>query len=381
MSSGRIYLLDDAGNFAALFDAYDSCVWVRRFWEPGELTLKINRYVQNADLLDSDRVLLVEDNRPGDTKVLLPFIIEDIRAESGPEGRTSEILEVVAVEYGFHDQRICLPGPYDVPLTDAEDSFSSEPAETAMIALVDHNVGPSAVSERKLDDLTVDTDGGRGAVGDYNARFQLLSERLKAIGTVGGIGWEVAFDAPNFLFRCLPGVDRTATVVLDQAFDSVQAEEWLHSLKDYKTVAYVAGQGESDLRTVVKTWLGVTEPTGRDRREMFIDARDIPNDGSEAATLAQRGMEKLAEQQIADTFTVEVNALGSFQYRRDWDLGDTVTVRNPRLEIERTARIVEVTQQRSSGQADAISVALGRAIPTIRDRVLQEIGSAGSARA
>lgn len=383
MSHGRVYLLAEDGDTEAVFEKYDLCQWRRRLWNPSALKMRINRYDDNALLLDVGRVVLVNDD-PGE---LLPFVIESAGLALDEEGRASETLEVLAVEYGFHEQRICLPPPFDLPATSYEHAFTSDPAETAMLGLVDANMGPGAIAARRLDDLNVDTDGGRGTVGSYRARYHTVEERLSAIGQVGELGWEVVRDpgvAGEFLFRVIEGTDRTATVFFDPAFDSALAQRWLRSYSDLKTVAYVAGQGEGIDRTVVATWLGASEPTGRDRRELFVDARDIEDESSppgDTTALEQRGKEKLAEQQAEDAFETEVNPIGSFRYQTHWNLGDVVTVRNASWDIVREARIIEVERTRARDEADRITVVLGKAIPTIKSRVLQTLGAGGSQRA
>ena len=72
---------------------------------------------------------------------------------------------------------------------------------------------------------------------------------------------------------------------------------------DYANVALVQGAGEGNERATV--WVGDVNATGSDRREMYIDARDIKpeEDKNETSTsqsylakLADRGGEKLLAQ-------------------------------------------------------------------------------------
>ena len=76
---------------------------------------------------------------------------------------------------------------------------------------------------------------------------------------------------------------------------------WSFADTDYANVALVQGTGEGDKRATV--WVGDVNATGSDRREMYIDARDVqPEDGETSTSqsylekLADRGGEKLLSQ-------------------------------------------------------------------------------------
>lgn len=76
---------------------------------------------------------------------------------------------------------------------------------------------------------------------------------------------------------------------------------WSFADTNYANVALVQGAGEGDERATV--WVGNVDATGSDRREMYIDARDLqPEDGETSTSqsylekLADRGGEKLLGQ-------------------------------------------------------------------------------------
>ena len=92
--------------------------------------------------------------------------------------------------------------------------------------------------------------------------------------------------AGDFVFDVVEGVDRQGSVFFDFAFETLERWEELDSVIDAKTVALVAGQGEGTARDIATRWSG-TEPTGFDRREAFLDARDV--ELGETTILDQRG--------------------------------------------------------------------------------------------
>ena len=136
--------------------------------------------------------------------------------------------------------------------------------------------------------LVVAADAARGPTVTVNGRYQTVLDLVREIGLLAGLGWEITYDpgSGDFVFDVIEGVDRSASVFFDFAFETLERWEELDSVIDAKTVALVAGQGEGTARDLVTRWSG-TEPTGFDRREAFLDARDV--ELGETTVLAQRG--------------------------------------------------------------------------------------------
>ena len=83
-----------------------------------------------------------------------------------------------------------------------------------------------------------------------------------------------------------------------------------------------------------------------------MDAKDLQKkkddgtyytDNEYATILRQRGKEKLFETGIIEGLSGEVDTTLQFIYRRDWDLGDLVSVENE-YGMTATARILEVIE-------------------------------------
>ncbi len=108
---------------------------------------------------------------------------------------------------------------------------------------------------------------------------------------------------------------------------------YTESQTDYKNVAYLAGQGEGKDREVV---IMGNEITGFDRRELFVDARDI-----QEGSLEDRGKLKLADYKQVKSFEATVEAA---DYREKWDLGDYVTIEDDKTGIREDRQIIEVQE-------------------------------------
>ena len=80
-----------------------------------------------------------------------------------------------------------------------------------------------------------------------------------------------------------------------------------------------------------------------------MDARDISSNGGEISEndyydmLATRGGEKLAERQIVKAFSGNIEPQTTYQYKKDYNLGDIVSVDNG-YGVTATPRIIEIIE-------------------------------------
>ena len=135
--------------------------------------------------------------------------------------------------------------------------------------------------------------------------------------------------------------------------------------------AIVAGQGEGAEREIVMTG---SDAAGLDKHVVFVDARDI----KDSADLEVRGQSKLNEYKRTISFKSEVLPTGPFQYEKDWNLGDVVTVQNKDWNITMDTRITEVTEIYEAG-GFKLNVCFGESLPTLTERFklsFEEIGRA-----
>lgn len=228
-------------------------------------------------------------------------------------------------------ERRAWPDPANYPLdTQGYDEQTAVPAETALKHYVDLNAGPSAVASRQLPNFVVAADGATGIDVTVAARYQPVLDISLEIVSPADMGWNVTFDGTDDTFDVITPTDRSASVFWDFEFDTLTGWSDEASLVGSKSVAVVAGQGEGIYREVVIR--PENEPTGDDRRETFVDARDVPLFST--AVLQQRGDAVLAQTGIQSSVEVEPRQFGSFEYARDWHLGDRVTARNAELESE-----------------------------------------------
>lgn len=347
-----IYVLNEATmRPEAILEEVGTCEWSERYFVDGVIKVTMPDKIAQLRSVRKGKFLLIDG---------LVYRVDQVQAEHKKSGEGS--VEVLGKTFGLLEDRSAIP-----PVGLDHDSVTNDPAETAIKHYVDVNLGPGASAERRWNDLVIAPDLGRGALVSYDARYQPVSEIVRELGEVASMGWRltVDIDAGEFTFDVLIGEDHSLNVFFDVDFETALSTKLLSTDAGRKNFAIVAGQGEGAARTIVERWTGGAEPTGINRREMFVDARDL--DAIDA--LEVRGDAKLAETDVPDTFSIEVNPTGSFRYGEHWGLGDLVTVRNTAWDVSEVARVVGVTRKASGGTRPDLSVEVGRPWPSIKDVV------------
>ena len=124
-------------------------------------------------------------------------------------------------------------------------------------------------------------------------------------------------------------------------------------------------------------------PTGLQRREIWIDARDLQSDSDPdnpltpeeyIAVLNARGKQKLAECQLVQSFSVQVRELDpTYAYGVDYQLGDTITATDETLGVSVNA-VVQGVQRSVSGTEEGLTLTLGYGQPTLHDILRRKAG-------
>lgn len=150
----------------------------------------------------------------------------------------------------------------------------------------------------------------------------------------------------KFKFELVMPVDHSISqtehdiVIFSPENDTLIRSEWFDSNSSYRNVALVLGQGTGSERSRRTVFSENNEPSGLERRELYVDARDLSAtvyDGEESYELSEseyndildyRGYEKLAENSKVSLFDGRVETSIGPQYGQNYEIGDYVTVIN-----------------------------------------------------
>ena len=354
-----------------VIDVFSSLIWCERFQEPGEFELcmratpELLRYFSDNELLilrkDSDRGMIPE------------FVELTTDAENGNvlrvSGRSAESLL---------NRRI-------ITQTDTwTEDYMSGTAAGAILLLAERNIGcfwyyHSSIDEAYMnkyrylpfldihqlnrDELTADFPTTINAQ-PFGRNFgEFTSEMCKT----GGFGYRIVQDKDTvrMMLEVYNGTDRSMEqdennpVIFSAAFGNLGSTVYRDDRRTYYNVGYAAGEGEGKNRMVeeMPVWGTTWKPPfyakamGVTRREMFVDAKSISSksdgingDMSKYSKLLMSTAQSAVESCVEEiSFTGTALPGGQFRYRRDYFLGDKVTVQNE-FGINGTAVVTEVTE-------------------------------------
>lgn len=188
-------------------------------------------------------------------------------------------------------------------------------------------------------------------------------EYCQIIGQATDIGFRIrhASKAKKLLFECYkPEENKNAKY--STMYGNLTGLEYSKSTASLKNVAIVAGGGEGKSRITVEA--GKTELHGADRREMYVDARNLQQEEGESyeeylQRLIRSGEEKLVGQISIENFKFEIDP-------QDVQVGDIVTCIIPELNVKLKARVVGITRT-SQQNTETVEASIGNPIIIRRD--------------
>lgn len=352
---------------------YDSLIWPDKFngyasfelWAP--ITEENSEYFKKGNILwcGGDNAAVVE---------IVKSAIDDKGTKTfNVKGRTLEMFLTTRIIWGTYNA-------------------SNKYASTAMYDIVNQNcINPTNIS-RKIPYLECAEDkqlGGKMSVQKTGG------EVYDAITTIAGskdLGFNVLFrpKEKKLIFEVVAGVDRTIEqsevdpVEFSTDLEDILSSSYYTNNQDEKSVALVMGEGEGASRKSKISGDNTTKGFGR--RELYVDARDIQSesvneDGTTTtltpteydAALVNRGDDKLAECKTTETFEAQIRVFGDVQYEfgKDYQKGDKVTVRDRQLNVVVSARITEVEEDFDDEYA--LVLTFGYSYPTIMQKVKRQI--------
>ena len=320
-----------------IVDTFESFIWTDRYYEYGDFELytsisdgilnniRQDYYLQNVE---SEHVMIIE-------KLLINSDTEDGNHLT-VTGRSLESILNRRIIWG----RKTLSGNLQNGIKELLDECIINPSDS------DRKI-PNFIFEYSDDPAIVALTINAQYTGDnlYDVINTICSER--------DIGFKVTLNNnKQFVFKLYAGSDRSYEqvtnpyVIFSPNFDNIINSNYIESKSALKNVALVGGEGEGSARKYTTVGGGI----GLNRRELFVDARDISSDVGEGIALAnddyiaqlqQRGNEKLAENTDVTSFEGQVETTLMFKYGEDFFNGDIVQIANE-YGHETRARVLEI---------------------------------------
>lgn len=333
----RLLVLDE--DFEILGDAslFRSLIWTRRYYSPGMYELHVpsasfpllmrGRYLYRND---ADELGLIEEPH---------YSIDDNGTrEVYCKGYFAEkLLEDRVLDNTFH-----LSGSLEGSMRTMAERYAISPDDPG----------------RKMPHLRLGDIAGLSQTTACQRTGCSLSEALYDTGGSYDISHRIRYDfqTSDLLFEVWQGKDRRDTqdedswAVFSDRFCNIRNVTYNRNSADYKNFAYVAGEGEDTERVIVTVDM---RQQGEERRELYVDARDLAREDGEGNTvpmadymeqLRQRGREKLSQYRMVETVDGSVDPYANLVYKKDFDLGDICTYVNTEIGVMTEKRITEITE-------------------------------------
>lgn len=356
----RMEIVDDEFTRLGVLNEYTMIQYTEKYSGVGSFELKcaLNNY--NVDLIRSDRILWIDEGHAG--------IIQYIEKSS-----ENEITAKGSMLTGMLKWRV-------VPLT----YEAYKPVTEIFQELINSSF---MTGDRKIKGFTFqkmylyDSENIR-----YQSTGKQLSDEFSELGDTYDYGFDIALNMKekSFDFVLYRGKDKTIgntqgndPVIFGTNFNNILNGEYIADSQSYRNYVYVAGAGEGKDRTVVEV-AQQTGLTGFFRREVYIDARDIQKENIEQPLtdeeykelLNQRGKSKLVEYKKIESYEAETRSDGytAFQYGKDYNLGDTVTIVDSVLGVELSAKVTEVVVTYSE-EGYTVEPVFGFGLPTLYSKI------------
>ena len=252
---------------------------------------------------------------------------------------------------------------------------NARPEQIAWDHISNEVVNPTD-AKRKIQYLTIGAVSNLGTdVIQYQNSYGTVSEELETLCTSYDFGIrETAIDLekPGNHIELFKGRDLSEIVEFSEDFENLTKAGYQNNSFDESTTAVVFGEGEGSARKSVTVNANLT---GLERKELYVDARDIQQSTSDTnmtdaqyqAALTNRGKSKLSERKRILTLTGETPVTSKlFKLGEDYWLGDTVALHSTLYNLKKTSTITTIKKTYDS-KGLFIEPIFGKESPTIYD--------------
>lgn len=333
-----LLVLDENYQSIAIFDVFDSLIWVDRYNEYGDFEIFIPVSEEVLSYLQKDYYVYFKESEH-------LMIIEDIKIVSDIEEGNYLIVTGRSLE-SILDRRIIW-----------EQTVLTGNFQNGIQSLLNSSIINPTITDRKISNFIFEASTDLAITSlEFDVQINRglnLYEVIRDLCVERNIGFKIILNDNNqFVFSLYAGEDRSYEqsvnpyVVFSQGFDNLVEANYSESKRLHKNVTLVAGEGdEMDRKSTI---VGVQQ--GLARREMYSNASEISQsnqgvtmtDAEYVLQLIQRGKVDLSKAIVHKDIDCKIdNTSPMFEYKDDYFMGDLVQI-NVGYGIETRARVVEM---------------------------------------
>jgi microcystin-dependent protein len=346
-------------NYKAALRGYQSAIIKRVFNGIGSLELVISEEIPNAGLISENDIVWF------DRDYNKAFIVEHIE--------TTLSGSVMLYKITANHLNVLLRDYITLPPSGEDTDIRTGSREQVVRYWVEQNCIEPDNPARAQYPLMLSGTSGYGDIITEQSRFAPLSDEITRVLLPEDLGWRVELDLESscFVFTVLEGVNRTSEqsinnrILFGLRYGNIAGFRKVMDITSAKTAAYIGGKGEGATRLLVE----VDNAGDGRRKEVFIDAQDIGTTNE----LVERGQQALSDASAVKSFEFEALSR-QFQYEKDYDLGDFVTVVIDKdsvlhLQIKEVREILEQGLITVKPVFGAPEKTLGKAIGKLSNRI------------
>lgn len=341
----------------AIIDDYKSFIWTERYDECGDFDLYLPLAGKIPDYFQKDYYLW----KKGSDRLM---IIDTLEVETSDEDGMFLIVTGNSLESILQRRIVWRKRVFQMTDLDGDGDEGDLPLlQDCVISLLEENIPASGA--RSLGNFIIEKSEDP-AITKLTLEAEYLGEELYDVVSKlckeNEIGFKITYHETYtkgkttyenaFVFSLFKGVDRSYSqstnpyVTFSPDFDNLISSKYVDSYKSFKNVALAVGDSDYDNKTgeelnreqyVMSAGDSDTPHMGLNRREVFADATSLSTDDENGNTmkaeryqalLKQKAIDALIENAPIQAMEGEVEPVGSYVYRQDYDIGDTVQLVN-----------------------------------------------------
>ncbi len=353
----EVAILDENFIILGQIDEYESLIWTDRYYDAGDFEIyarastELLLLIQNgryAKIADSNKVMFLEDVSIETEADQGDYITITGRSLESMLSRAIALNKITVNNGSFQEfmqrllnENMIAPSDSNRAFSNLEFQVSTDPIVTALLI-------------------------------DLQVQYEEIFEILKTLSELHQTGFEIVL-TPNgkFIFNLYAGEDRSRNqtanpyVIFAPQNENIASSRYFESSKELKHVAIVIAEYQYETSSIdPETGEEVTEQMtksiqetvgsgeGLNRRELYVDARDISSTTEDDRQLSEaqfrqlvieRGEESLKEHSTTKTFDGEIDASKQPKYGVDFFMGDVVEIANA-YGMSATARVIELVR-------------------------------------
>ena len=341
-------------NFLGIIDNYTSLIWTRKYFEPGNFELHCPMTENNLALISAGNLVLKRDCVEGG-------VIEDIQYTAS----SSSVEAVIKGRFlsSYFDRRVV-----------RGNQFYSGNVETAMFQFYGKCTAIPLIE--------LGSTHGWGETTTFTANYMLLSKIESNLSKQYNIGYRVRPDTVNkkLIFELYKGIDRTvgqtvnSRVIFSEDYDNLNSTTYQYNDQTEKTLVIAHAQYTTTTseggNTTEDIYVELGGGSGLNLRETYIEGQvqatqDMTKEQFTEA-LKMSAKNSLNSNSKTESFDCTIGTNVNFIYKKDYDLGDVVTVQKKDWSIARDLRITEL-QEVYEHEYMTVTPTLGNPLPTSID--------------